>query len=275
MEAEKPIRIFGRLKDLLNTPTPTRPNLLFVMGTLKHKMKLSDEKILDIIKDHNVWDMYSLEKAEFYLTKKPKQRGVFFSSSKQVKKWQLPDKKGWIRTLANNEIALDLDTKSDFKRAVHLFDEYELKGNCRTWQGSNGGHVSLFFNQPVTSSLRNMVRGFFNGDPGQTNISVEGMPHQKTGNVVQVIKERKGHNSFGSVTKMIEIECPGSQISDNEFFHSIRSVYGKSEKHLALENDIVDYWKDKLTQIEVFERLDFHKKKGDIMIPTHGYWGVL
>lgn len=274
---KKKIRIYGKLCDLLKESRPTRVNLLFVMGTLKHKMNLDDSQIDRVINHFNAWDSYTKHKADEYLKRKPKKRDIFFSSSNNgsVKKWQLF--KGWARTVANNEIALDLDSKEIFERAVTLFDKYELKGNCRTWEGAQGGHVSLFFSQPVTKALKETVRDFFKGDPGQINTTCEGLPHQKKGNIVTVIKKRDGLNSFGSITKVIDLEdsYDNMGITDELFLRSIKSCYGKSEKDMALENDVVDKWKNKLSDIEVFDRLDFHKSRGDILNPTTGYWIVL
>ncbi len=205
---KRELQIYGRLEEILNRLDPDRAEMLFVLGTLKSKIGLSAQEIQDLVSTSSRWNNYTRQKADEFLKLNPPLK-YFFSSSKikQVKEWRL--NKGFVRTLASNEIALDLDTKEDFERAVRLFDKHQLKGNCRTWDGAKGGHVSLFFPEAVSVEFKEAIRIFFHGDEGQINITVEGKPHQRTGNIVGVIAELQGFNSKETIESMFKNEYGG------------------------------------------------------------------
>lgn len=197
------INIYGQLEKIANEASPSREQILFFIGTLQTKHRA--EEIMETILHQTSWRNYDskyFEKIIRSLTKttlKP-----FFSSSKkeEPKIWKL--NRGYVRTVAENEIALDIDTKEDYERAVSIFNLYQLKGNCRSWVGAKGGHVSLFFSEPVSKEFREMVREFFNGDKGQINISVEGRAHQKTGNIVEIVAKREGFNDVETVKALLK-----------------------------------------------------------------------
>jgi hypothetical protein len=199
------IELYGKLERIALDLHPTRSDMFFFMGTLNKKH--SPEEIMRCINQDTQWMSYDNEHIEQmlnYLTKR--KPNTFFSPLKKKPKKEWHYNKGWNRTVAHNEVALDLDSSESFQRAVKLFDEYQLKGNCRTWDGANGGHVSLFFDKPVNRKFRETVREFFKGDPGQINISLEGKPHQKTGNVVRFVRKKEGLNTIINILKMIEHE---------------------------------------------------------------------
>lgn|SRR3989338_4150739 len=199
------INLFGQLEKIANEISPTRNQILFFVGTLKTKH--STKEIMETILCQTQWANYDIqyfEKIVHSLTRTPPTNFFSSSKSKEVKVWRL--NQGYIRTVAENEIALDLDSKEDFERAMGIFNAYELKGNCRTWEGAKGGHVSLFFSESVSTDFRERVRAFFNGDPGQINISLEGKSHQKTGNLVKIVAERKGFNTIGLIEMIFNKE---------------------------------------------------------------------
>lgn len=197
------IRFRGELERILNEFEPTRHEMLFALGTIKKGMGLDDENISSIIHGSS-WNNYTRKKAIEFLKSNPS--SFFLSSSnytnEEKKIWWT--KKGYVRTTMFNEVALDLDSKESFNAAVKIFDSWNLKGNCRTWIGAKGGHISLFFDQPIDKSFKEKVRIFFGGDPGQVNISVENKLHHKTGSTVNLIRENKGVNPIKELTRRIE-----------------------------------------------------------------------
>lgn len=194
----KIIKLYGKLERIAEELEPTRHQIFYLLGSLKQN---SREDILDCVQNQTNWKNYSLadvEKMLKFVQRKP--LNSFFSllnkktphAPAQPKTWRF--NQGYIRTTAANEVSLDLDSPDLFTRGLRLFDKLNLKGNCRTWPKALGGHISLFFEEPVTPELREEVRTFFGGDPNQVNISVEGKPHHKTGQIVEVVKKRPGLN---------------------------------------------------------------------------------
>ncbi|MDO8511407.1 MAG: hypothetical protein Q7S55_04550 [Nanoarchaeota archaeon] len=214
------IEIYGKLEQIANESHPTRQQMAFFLRTLAQKGGHSAEELLDCIQTQTSWVEYTSKKnkndfVNFVRWATGDTSPRFFSSLKknesrtEPKKWYF--NKGFARTVAHNEIALDIDTKEDFERAVRIFNEHELKGNCRTWEGAKGGHVSLLFSEPFSLEFKEMVRIFFHGDKGQINITVEGKPHQNTGNIVRIIAEHQGFNSKESLKIMFKNEQGGIQ----------------------------------------------------------------
>jgi len=198
----KSIQIYGKLEELLSKSEPERRDMLFAIGTLRNKMKLSAGEVYDVLTAKSCWNDYTLQKSSEVL-KVESPTKIFFSPLKEeVKTWHY--NKGKVRSVANNEIALDIDSKELFERGVKYFEAWDLKGNCRTWQGAKGGHISLFFDSSVSDDIKKKLRDFFGGDIGQINISVEGQKHQKTGNVVKVIRERIGTNKVSEIESLLE-----------------------------------------------------------------------
>ena len=203
------IEIYGKLEQIAKESHPSRDQMAFFLRTLAQKH--SANELLDCIQRQTSWEEYKHNDfAKFVQWATRNTSPSFFSSLKKKESRTEPKKwwsdKGMIRTTAWNEIALDLDTKEDFERAVRLFDKYQLNGNCRTWEGAKGGHVSLFFSETVSLEFKEVVRIFFRGDKGQINITVEGKPHQRTGNIVRVVAERQGFNTKDVIETMIKNE---------------------------------------------------------------------
>ncbi len=210
------IKIYGKLEDILEGTHPTRNQIFYLLGTLSTKH--SAEEIIEFVNKKSSWCNYDSEQVEkmvYWIFKKTTQKRSFFSSCKrrddqtkeQIHKpkiWKF--NKGYVRTVTKNEIALDLDTHKDFDYAVRIFKRWNLKGNCRTWQGAKGGHMSLFFDKLPSLEFKESIRLFFNGDLGQVNISVENKLHQKTGNQVHIIAENKGLSAIEDLEKVLKEE---------------------------------------------------------------------
>lgn len=183
------IKIYGRLEQHLNETNPERRDMLFTIGTLKNKLNLSNEHIQEVISTKSNWNDYTRKKAAEFL-KVPTSTPIFFSPLKEpqsVKIWKF--NKGYVRSCYDNEVSLDIDSKEQFDLGVRFFKLVGFYGNCRTWKGARGGHISLFFESPVTNEFRKQCRFVFGGDPHSINISVEGKPHHRTGNLVYLIAE--------------------------------------------------------------------------------------
>lgn len=200
MKKKKFIELFGKLEQIAQELEPTRSQIFYFLGTVR---QFPRQEILECIETQTRWNNYSLDqvgKMLDFVQKRPTTKDFFSSYQKAPKQKSCLEKKIWrfnkgfVRTTASNEVALDIDDAQTFQNGVIKFRNLKLKGNCRTWQGAKGGHISLFFEKPVTSEFREKIRKCFGGDPGQINISVEGKPHQKTGNIVWVIAENKGLN---------------------------------------------------------------------------------
>lgn len=196
------VEIYGKLEQIANELEPERGKILYFIGTLKSKH--TPEEIFECVQNRTKWINYTgtdIESMIYSVTKSSQNN--FFSSLEKRKPNEWKFNKGYVRTVASCEIALDIDNMIDFQKAVQFFRRHNLKGNCRTWEGARGGHVSLFFSEVPSESFKRVVRVFFNGDKGQVNISVEGKAHQKTGNVVEVITENKGFNTMSKLNRIM------------------------------------------------------------------------
>lgn len=196
------ISIYGRLEELAKQNYPSRSDVCFVLCTLANSGH-SEADLLDFIYTQTNWHEYSTKKNKNvngfvklsqWAVSRTKKNNLFSPSKEsstelkqKVKEWFFD--KGWVRTTYENEVALDIDSKKQFDLDVRFFKEKGFKGNCRTWKDAKGGHISLFFDEPVTAEFRKKCKFVFGADPNSINTSVIGKPHQKTENLVYIVAE--------------------------------------------------------------------------------------
>lgn len=135
-----------------------------------------------------------------------------FSKWKKYLDVQADDKfleKANNRSILPNEVVLDIE---DFEHVSEilgkLVDEFEFYSAYKT--GSRGVHFHLFFNKDLTSDEKLFIIKRYGADEQKASerclIALENVPHWKTGNLKELIEEKKGFNDFENFKNLLEKE---------------------------------------------------------------------
>lgn len=226
------------IKSILSNSNASHKQRCYLVGFLKSvQVGYSESEVLKIIGDLNCWQDYDARitayqvssifkspplhknNGEDVVLSKVKRGGSSGVRLNKLKTWydkngELHKKSEWgkeipenqatqqqkqeanIRTVKDNEIVLDYDDKKTFQKAQQQFLQSEF--NYYAYKTGQGGHVHLYFNEPVTKQQTQTTRRRFGCDPNYngTHIAIENKPHFKHKTIKTQIQSRQGLNDI-------------------------------------------------------------------------------
>ena len=166
------------------------------------------------------------------------------------------------------------------KRTVNGKTQYKVKAE-QLVESLKAKRFLLYIEEVEDGEKEGAVEG--SEDVDVLNITVEEVRDTPTASTT-TIPSTSSTNSTKNNIKNTKTEInnsisrvgAGLHVKFSSFKETMIKCYGKShERQMARENDIVEYWSGKLTNVQVYDILEKLSERGEIVSNKAGFWMVL